>query len=203
MLRQYDFSNGKKGAHASRYAEGTSVVIVEDEPCASESDRSPRRDTQLTEIAGRHLLISQLVASGIEVATPLRDKGVDLIAYHEVGGEEPRFAACPIQLKCSSAEGFSLDKKYRSVSSLLLAYVWHVADPLKASIFALTYTEAFGVLEAHRFTNTPSWEKGRYSISKPGKSLIAMLENYRMAPHDWANKIDHATRGSKRNGNSR
>ena len=199
MLPEYNFSNGRRGVHAHRYAEGTKVLIVESEDEAIEHDHSSRRDAQLTELAGRHLLISQLVASGIEVATPVRDKGVDLIAYHDVTGREPRFVACPIQLKSSSGEGFSLDKKYSRVSNLLLAYVWHVIDPLRASIYALTYAEALSILEAQQYTKTPSWEKGRYSVSKPGKSLVAMLERYRMNPDKWIDRIDDAVRGPKRN----
>jgi hypothetical protein len=53
-------------------------------------------------------------------------------------------------------------------------------------------------LEAHRYTKTGSWERGRYSISKPGKSLVAMLENYRMNRDNWVNKIDNAVRGSRK-----
>jgi len=35
------------------------------------------RDSQLTELSGRHFLVAQLVAGGLEVALPVRDRGVD------------------------------------------------------------------------------------------------------------------------------
>lgn len=45
------------------------------------------RDSQLTELSGRHFLIAQLVAGGLEVAVPVRDRGVDLIAYLDLSAE--------------------------------------------------------------------------------------------------------------------
>ena len=38
-------------------------------------------DTQSIEILGRNRLINELIGAGIEVAQPLRDRGIDLIAY--------------------------------------------------------------------------------------------------------------------------
>jgi len=37
-------------------------------------------DTQTIEILGRNRLVTELISAGIEVALPLRDHGVDLIA---------------------------------------------------------------------------------------------------------------------------
>ena len=37
-------------------------------------------DSQVTEYLGRNLLIDQLLRAGVEVAIPVRDRGVDLIA---------------------------------------------------------------------------------------------------------------------------
>ncbi len=59
-------------------------------------------DTQITELAGRHDLISQLLAGGVEAAVPVRDRGVDLIAYierDESSADQLDFVACPIQRK--------------------------------------------------------------------------------------------------------
>ena len=38
-------------------------------------------DTQMIEIMGRNRLIDELLRAGLEVALPLRDRGIDLIAY--------------------------------------------------------------------------------------------------------------------------
>lgn len=61
----------------------------------------PALDAQQTEIVGRNLLISALVASGVEVARPERDRGVDLIAYLDLESERG-FQAMPVQLKASA-----------------------------------------------------------------------------------------------------
>lgn len=38
-------------------------------------------DTQQTEIMGRNRLVNELIAAGIEVSIPIRDSGIDVIAY--------------------------------------------------------------------------------------------------------------------------
>jgi hypothetical protein len=44
-----------------------------------------RSDSQRVEIMGRHRLNNELIAAGLEVAVPICDRGVDLIAYADVG----------------------------------------------------------------------------------------------------------------------
>jgi predicted methyltransferase MtxX (methanogen marker protein 4) len=55
-------------------------------------------DSQTVEIIGRNRLVNELLAAGLEVATPLRDRGIDLIAYVDLDEAIGRFAAFPIQL---------------------------------------------------------------------------------------------------------
>src|SRR5277367_477861 len=113
---EYDFSHGRRGVHAGRYAEGTRVIPMKAD--VSPRAKSATQDTQLTELAGRHLLIAQLTAGGIEVAVPVRDRGIDLIAYLDKGESGSDFIACPIQLKVSSKEGFTLNRKYQKIVNL-------------------------------------------------------------------------------------
>ena len=96
------------------------------------------QDSQLTELSGRHFLIAQLVVGGLEVAVPVRDRGIDLIAYLDLSAETQQFVACPIQMKASQEARFGLERKYEKIANLLLALVWHVQDPAKACIYALT-----------------------------------------------------------------
>ena len=56
------------------------------------------RDTQKIEIIGRNRLINELLAADLEVAQPLRDRGIDLIAYLDIDDAIDRFVAFPIQL---------------------------------------------------------------------------------------------------------
>ncbi len=56
-------------------------------------------DTQTIEIVGRQRLSGELLAAGLEVAMPLRDRGIDLIAYADLDRQVKRFTAKPIQMK--------------------------------------------------------------------------------------------------------
>lgn len=39
-------------------------------------------DSQAVEILGKNKLINELLKAGLEVASPIRDRGIDLIAYY-------------------------------------------------------------------------------------------------------------------------
>ncbi len=151
------------------------------------------RDSQLTELSGRHFLIAQLVAGGLEVAVPVRDRGIDLIAYLDLSTETKQFVSCPIQMKASQEARFGLEKKYERIANLLIAYVWYVEDPSKACVYALTYDDAFKLLEKREHTNTFSWrEKNGYSVPNPGESWLEDLSPYRMTPDRWRERIRSA-----------
>lgn len=147
-------------------------------------------DTQTLEIIGRNRLVNELLRAGLEVATPLRDRGIDLVAYVDINRDVTSFIARPIQMKAASRRNFSLDHKYAKVHGLILAYVWHVDDPTQAVTFALTYEEGLAVAEAMGWTTTSSWIHGHlYASTNPGKKLCSLLEPYVMTPEAWWNKI--------------
>jgi hypothetical protein len=134
-------------------------------------------DSQLVEIAGKHLLISRLVAAGYEVAEPLRDRGIDLIVYRDENG----FSALPLQMKASTQESFSLDRKYEKFSNLLIAYVWNVNAGEKGDVYLLTFDQALEVMEAKGYSKTDSWIKnGYYFVRSAGNELKELLKPYRM-----------------------
>lgn len=84
-----------------------------------------KKDTQLVEIIGRNRLINELLVAGIEVAQPLRDRGIDLIAYIDIDDEVEKFTAIPIQMKAASARVFSINRKYEKfLPNLVIAFVW-------------------------------------------------------------------------------
>jgi len=152
------------------------------------------RDSQLTELIGRHFLIAQLVAGGLEVAVPVRDRGVDLIACLDLSKETQQFVSCPIQMKASQEARFSLDRKYERIANLLLAFVWHVEDPSKACVYALNYEEAFRLIDKRGHTKRDSWTvKGGWSVPNPGPDdWLRDLEPYRMTPDRWRDRIQSA-----------
>src|ERR1035441_6543965 len=92
MRSRFDFSRATRGRFSDRYEQGHSVTLLDGDPDMDDPLDSSKGDSQLTEIAGKHLLISRLMAAGFEVAQPLRDKGIDLVAYRD-GEKGKEFAA--------------------------------------------------------------------------------------------------------------
>jgi hypothetical protein len=146
-------------------------------------------DTQVVELLGRNRLTGELLRAGLEVAVPVRDRGVDLIAYIDIDETREAFVSCPIQMKAATEASFSLASKYARILNLILAYVWHVDDATRAVSYGLTYAEALVIAEQMGWTRTPSWEKGLYSTSKPSAKLLELLEPHRMTPQKWREKV--------------
>jgi hypothetical protein len=153
-------------------------------------------DSQVIELLGRHRLSDELLRAGLEVAFPARDRGVDLIAYADLGRQVTKFVAKPIQMKAASSRAFSLNQKYVKISDLIVAYVWNLADPKSAATFALTYPEALAVADAMGWTKTPSWRSGSYTTSHPSARLVAKLQPFTMTPEKWWAKIVGAPRSA-------
>jgi hypothetical protein len=143
-----------------------------------------RRDTQIVELAGRHWLIGQLLTFGLEVANPVRDRGVDLVVYEE---RSDAFRALPVQIKASSYSGFSVHDKYKRTSNLVLAYIWNVrtgAENTEAVILT--------VKEAEEVATQMGWaRKGKlgYSTTNPSKRLRVILSKYVSTRERWASLL--------------
>ena len=146
-------------------------------------------DTQTSELLGRNRLIDELLLAGLEVVVPLRDRGIDLIAYVDLAAVASKFVAVPVQMKAASTRAFSVDAKYERISNLVLAYVWGLQAPEHAQTFALTYPEALKVAGSLGWTNTNSWAQGSYSTSTPSKQLCELLEPFKMSPSAWRRKV--------------
>ncbi len=143
-------------------------------------------DTQVIEIIGRNRLIDDLLRAGLEIAVPLRDRGIDLIVYDDLAA----FVARPIQMKAASGRSFSIHKKYDKFPNLIHAFVWGLGSGGKAATYALTQSEAVTVGDSMRYTATSSWrEKGAYSTQQPSQKLLKLLEPYLMTPQMWRRKI--------------
>jgi hypothetical protein len=142
-------------------------------------------DTQQIEIVGRSLLTAMLVADDIEVATPLRDRGVDLFAYLDTGFVK----AVPLQLKSYSGHGFSVNRKYEKFDTMRIVHLWHVHEPSKAQAFCLTNSESFELAQQFGWTATASWRKGRYSVTKPGPKVVAALQPFLVRPGEWPSRL--------------
>jgi hypothetical protein len=146
-------------------------------------------DAQLVEIIGRNRLINELLTAGLEVALPMRDRGIDLIAYADVGERLTRFAAIPIQMKAASGRSFSIFQKYAKFPNLLIAFVWGLGGEVAAETYALTHDEAVAVGNTMGWTKTPSWARAGYSTTQPGKRVRELLKPYLMTSDAWRRKI--------------
>lgn len=146
-------------------------------------------DTQLVEIIGRQRLISDLLTAGLEIALPIRDRGIDLIAYADLRDQVARFTACPIQMKAAIGASFSIDRKYARFPNLLIAYVWHVSEPRNIETYALTHDESLAVAEEMGYTATESWRRGFYTANRPSRKLVTLLEPYRMDRQRWWSRV--------------
>jgi hypothetical protein len=157
------------------------------------SGARPAKDTQIVELLGRNRLISDLLQAGLEVALPLRDRGVDLIAYLDLESRASSFIARPIQMKASSSQAFSVSAKYSKIRDLMLAFVWNLASPDRAVTYALSYPEAVAVADRMGWTKTDSWRVNKaYSTSQPSEKLIGFLAPHKMSPAAWLARITEA-----------
>ena len=152
-------------------------------------------DTQVVELIGKQRLTAELLRAGLEVATPIRDRGIDLIAYADIDKCLTQFVACPIQMKAATARSFGLARKYARVRNLLIVYIWHLHDPRQTVIYALTYQEALVIAKTLRWTETRSWRFLRsYATTKPSTKIVEMLEPYRMTTDKWWPKVTGLTK---------
>jgi hypothetical protein len=146
-------------------------------------------DSQQLEIIGRQVLVKSVIEADLEVAMPLRDRGVDLLVYRDIDEQAGAFRALPVQLKAASSASFEIDAKYARISDLLIVYVWHLADGKESVIYGLTYGESLKVAEAMGWTRTASWGQGKYTTTRPSKRLVEMLEGYRMGVGAWRRRV--------------
>lgn len=192
LRNRFDFFRAVRGRHSERYAKGHTVTLLGGEPDMDDPLAPVKKDSQLTEIFGKNLLIGHLIDAGLEVAEPVRDKGIDLVAYRGEEGTKD-FVARPIQLKAYSNESFGLDVKYKRIPRLLIAYVWNVQTPERSEVYALTFDDALKILETKEYVKTESWTKdGRYFVRNAGRELKELLKPYRMTRERWLEKLKAA-----------
>jgi hypothetical protein len=151
-------------------------------------------DGQVVEILGRQRLIADLLRAGLEVALPIRDHGIDLIAYADRESDTTGFRGCPIQMKASVARSFVIDRKYSTFPNLILAFVWNVVEADETVTYALRYQEALTIAQRMGYAKTDSWRRGTYVSTQPSRRLLQLLKRFEMSPARWRGLVV----GSKR-----
>jgi len=145
-------------------------------------------DSQIIEIIGLNRLVNDLLAAGVEVARPIRDRGVDLIAYIE--RDKKSFWARPIQLKAASEENFIINKKYSRATDLLLVYYWHLHSKNHPVAYAMSYATAVQIAAKMGYTKNATWTRnGIWTVHKPGRDLKVLMEPYQMNPDRWKKAV--------------
>ena len=149
-------------------------------------------NSQIVELIGRNYLVSELLKAGFEVATPLRDRGVDLIAYIDIDEAINQFVGIPLQLKAASKRSFGIHRKYDKFPNMIITFVWDLASTEELpTIYALTQQEAIAVADAMGYTQTESWQTwGGYDTTRPSKKLIEYLKPHQMTSKEtWRKRL--------------
>jgi hypothetical protein len=141
-------------------------------------------DSQQVEILGRSLVKAALIEAQIEVATPERDNGIDLIAF-QWNTTQGIFHARPVQIKASSTFSFSIDKKYAKIPGLIMVFVISCRAVTESAIYAMTYSQMVGIGKVMGWTKTPSWSRGYYSCQHASPKLMTALEPHLMGADKW------------------
>ncbi len=146
-------------------------------------------DTQKVELLGRNRLIDELLRDDLEVALPVRDRGIDLVAYADLAEIANSYVSRPIQMKAAWTRGFGVDRKYEKFPGLILAYVWNLSDRSQAVTYAMSYLDACSIAQKMGWMETESWARGRYASNQPSSKLVGLLEPFKMTAGCWRKMI--------------
>jgi hypothetical protein len=144
-------------------------------------------DTQQVELIGRHYLMAELLRAGLEVAVPIRDRGIDLIAYADIDARITRFVSCPIQMKATMGRSFSVASKYEARAQS--AYRLRVEPSRIRSKINICPDLWRGDCRGGQPRLDEHCNRGLYTTTKPSARVVELLEPYRMTPGKWWGKI--------------
>jgi hypothetical protein len=151
-------------------------------------------DAQTIALLGRDLVIDQLHRSGLEVALPRRDHGIDVIAYVD---KQRAFQALPIQVKASAGFRWVVNQKYGPFAEIVIAFALYLADEDKATVYVLPHTENLAIAERLGLTqSSATWlrpkraaQGGYVWIDRPRPNLLAELKRHRATPEVWRSLV--------------
>lgn len=146
---------------------------------------------QHVEVVGRNIVTNQLTREGIEVAEPVRDQGIDLVAYLSKDDGADRFQARPLQLKVASDRAFSIRRKYLAFNQMYIVYVWRVAYPSdEPEIYVLDTDEMVAVGDERGWTTNPTWiDNDRWDETQATQATKRLIQKHRMKPGGWRSKL--------------
>lgn len=188
LRSRFDFSRATRGRFSERYWQGHTITLLDGDPELTDDPFDLSSATSTRE-AGKQVFEEQIKAAGLGLEKPPRPEDFDYLLYPRAtrnGGG----AACRVELHTSANEGFGLWKKSLRTPRSIIAYVWRAQSRDEASIYALTYAEAYQIISDKGYINTYSWQElGGYSVSNAGAALKEMLARFRMTPERWEEKL--------------
>ncbi len=141
-------------------------------------EKDIKHDSQQIELIGVAALEAELVKQGFELARPVRDRGIDLIAYSDDASQP--FKATPIQIKASTGQSFGVYRKYEKFQGLVFVYIWNVLETPR--FFIVPYDDAVNILpekskKTHSWTRTDG-QGGSYTWSNIPQHIIPSIKAY-------------------------
>jgi hypothetical protein len=187
---RFDFSKATRGRFAARYQSGHTVTLLDHDPDEVEAI-SPTEVIETTRKSGMRIFESQVRQAGLRLVEPPKKNGIDYLIYTEAKSDsDMEGTSVPVKLKTSIHEVFSLYKKDSTIPRLLVTYVWHAKEPQASEVYALTYDEALQIVESKPYSSTKSWiDEGGYSVTHAGAELKEMLQEFRMTPKKWRQRL--------------
>jgi hypothetical protein len=135
-------------------------------------------EKQLIEVIGRAKFIEFAILSGFELATPVRDCGIDCLLYFPFKDGLPNIGI-PVQLKCYSSQALTVDSKYDRMGNILHVVIWNCLDP-NPTFFALTQRHAMQLAASFEWDKLPGWrnKNGRYDATKATAKITNEIKRY-------------------------
>jgi len=129
--------------------------------------------------------------TGFQPAKPSYDIGIDLRAI-SAGGKH----VVNLQVKSSSRRSFGIQRRWSKIPHFLIVYVWNFRGRSDASVFVMSYAEAYGIIK----TTAPTWLKskswrmrGGFTSNAPSELMRSAIEGFRATPERWNKALLTAT----------
>ncbi|MDP2816636.1 MAG: hypothetical protein Q8O19_08165 [Rectinemataceae bacterium] len=135
-------------------------------------------EKQLIEVIGRSKFTEFAILSGFELATPVRDCGIDCLLYFPI--EDGLLnTAVPVQLKCYSSQALTVDSKYNRIGDILHVILWNCLG-VNPKYFALTQKHAMQLAVNFNWDKLPGWisKNGRYDATNASKPIVDEMMKY-------------------------
>jgi hypothetical protein len=135
--------------------------------------------SELRQLAMKHVE-RQLREGGVDFDSARKEHGTDLIARIGSNGHSEARKECKIRISVNSQDRVNLYQEWKENIDLIV-YVWNLTTTT-ADIYALSYAEAFALLNERGHTKTESWKVGGYSL-KVGNCETRTWWSNRLSPY--------------------